>query len=75
MKTDITQEKLTVMWRTYIKDPSLFTKQSFAKYAHDRVMRKGWCWPRLYYSGHRAWDILHAHIHRGDEEGIKKVGT
>jgi hypothetical protein len=73
MKTNITQEKLTQMWKIYINDSSLFTKQPFGQYVHSEVMAKGYCWPRLYYSGHKAWDILHAHIHHGDEEGIRKV--
>lgn len=70
---DVDQEKLTKMWKTYINDSSLFTKQSFGKYAHDRVMKKGYAWPRLYYSGHKSYDILWAHIHRGDNDEIRKL--
>ncbi len=73
MKTDITQEKLTKMWKTYINDSSLASKQPFSQYAHDKIMVKGWCWPRLYYSGHKAYDILWKHLHHGDEEGIRKA--
>lgn len=70
---DVDQEKLTKMWKTYINDSSIFSKQSFAKYAHDKIMMKGWCWPKLYYSGHKAYDLLWKHIHEGYNEGMRQL--
>lgn len=71
--TSVTQESLVKMWKTYVNDSSLFSKMSFGKYAHDKIMKRGWCWPRLYYAGSEAYDLIHQHIHRGDTEGIRKV--
>lgn len=72
-KTNIDQDKLYKMWKTYINDSSIFSKESFGRYAHTRVMKKGYAWPKLYYSGHKAYDILWQHIHKGYDEGIMKV--
>jgi hypothetical protein len=72
-KTEVDQTRLVRMWKTYINDPSLFTKQPFGQYIHTRIMKSGWCWPKLYYSGQQAYDIVYKHIHHGDEEGIKRV--
>ena len=71
--TNVTQESLKKMWKTYINDSSLFSKMSFGKYAHDKIMQRGWCWPRLYYAGTEAYDLIHQHIHRGDSDGIRRV--
>lgn len=71
--TNIDQDRLTKLWRTYINDSSIFTKTSFGKFAHDRVMKSGWCWPRLYYARGDAYDLLYMHIHRGYDKGIRRV--
>lgn len=71
--TNVTQESLTKMWKTYINDSSIFSKQSFGKYVHDRIMVSGYCWPKLYYAKSDAYDIVHRHIHKNDNEGIRRV--
>ena len=71
--TNIDQEKLRKLWTTYINDSSLFTKTTFGKFAHDRVMKKRWCWPALYYAQGNAYDLLYKHIHYGETEGIRQV--
>jgi hypothetical protein len=74
MKTKVDQDKLTKMWRRYNSDPSIFTKESFGKYMHTRIMTPGWCWPSLYYARNgTAYDMVWRNIHRKDEEGIRRT--
>lgn len=71
--TNVDKESLKKMWKTYINDSSLFSKTTFGKYAHDKIMTRGWCWPRLYYAGTEAYDLIHQHVHHGNSDGIRRV--
>jgi len=74
MKTNINHERLTTLYKTYSSDPSIFTKESFGRYVHTRIMVSGWCWPELFYANNgRAYDMLYRHIHHKDETGIRQV--
>ena len=73
MKTKVDHNRLQTLWKTYINDSSLFTKTTFGKYAHDRIMVSGWCWPRLYYASTEAYDLIYQHVHNGMDEGIRRV--
>ncbi len=74
MKTNIDHNRLTSLWKTYINDSSIFTKESFGKYVHTRIMVSGWCWPDLFYAENgKAYNLLYAHIHKKDETGIRRV--
>ncbi len=70
---NVDQEKLVKMWKTYINDSSLFTKQKFGAYLHDKIVERGYAWPKLYYAGREAYDIVWAYIHKGNDEGIRRL--
>lgn len=74
MKANIDHNRLTVLWKTYINDSSLFTKQTFGKYLHTRIMVSGWCWPSLFYADNgQAYDMVWRLVHKKDETGIRRV--
>lgn len=70
----IDQDSLVKIWKTYINDSSLFTKQRFGEYAHNKVVERGYAWPTLFYaSSSKAYDLLWGYIHKGQAEGIRKL--
>jgi len=72
--TNVDQERLTKLWKTYINDSSIFTKESFGKYLHTRIMKPGWCWPALYYAERgKEHTLVYRHIHENIDDGIRRV--